>query len=54
MISKNNGGAAQPVSRSIDRGGEAIVADAKAKIPSTIDLSIVGAVAVGVQQSVKL
>jgi hypothetical protein len=50
MISKNSGGAAQPVSRSMDRGTEAYVDDAKARIPSAIDRSIVSAVGIATEQ----
>jgi hypothetical protein len=42
MISRNNGGAVQPVSRLIDKGGEAHVVDTRASRASAIDLSIVG------------
>jgi hypothetical protein len=35
MISKNNGGADQPVSRLMDSGGEAYIFDASARTPNT-------------------
>jgi hypothetical protein len=41
MISKNNGGAAQPVSRPIDSGGEAYAVGHRARRPSTSGLNIV-------------
>jgi hypothetical protein len=42
MISKNSGGADQPVSRLMDNGGEALIIDASARIPSTSVRSMVG------------
>lgn len=41
MISKNNGGADQPVSRLIDSGGEAYIVDAAANTASVRSLSMV-------------
>ena len=41
MISKNNGGADQPVARLIDSGGEAYIVDAAANMASVRTLSMV-------------
>jgi hypothetical protein len=41
MISKNSGGADQPVSRLMESGGEAYMVDASARTPSASDRNMV-------------